>query len=134
MKALFAFLVMLTSMAAGNSVHQRPNSQAAAILPQLPLLMDLGIVVIPDSKAVVGACECHSPFAKAGFMGGDRILSVDGMKVTSVKDLRRALSRARPKRSIKFVILPALRFGDSPTRTVIVEFPVDWWHPAQKKK
>ena len=127
MKTLFAILVMLTSVAAGNSVDQQPNSEVAAILPQLPPLMDLGIIVVPDSKAVVGGCECHSPFAKANFMGGDRIVSVDGKKVDSIKSLRRALSLTRTKRSIEFVIVPKFRWDNQHLKKLVVKFPPNWW-------
>ena len=81
---------------------QQKQSRA---IDQLPPLSDLGIIMIADSKAVVGNCESHSPFANANLRTGDQIVSVDGRKVDSIESLKKALSLARPKRSIEFVII-----------------------------
>jgi membrane-associated protease RseP (regulator of RpoE activity) len=136
MKSLIALLALFLMGVAESGLQSRPNGQFASELPPLPPLISLGLGMAGEGKAapVVGACACHSPFAQAMIIGGDRIVSVDGTKVRSVDDVSKALSLARPKKSIEFVVLPAVRFEGSPPKTVIVEFPPDWWRPAPKEK
>ena len=118
-----------------SSLQSTPNQRTDPELPPLPPLISLGLGMKGerDAAPVVGACACHSPFAKALFLGGDRILSVNGTTVRSVQEVSLALSLARPKRSIEFVILPELRLEGTPPKTVIVEFPPSWWRVAPRK-
>lgn len=64
-------------------------------------------------------------------MNPDLILSVDGIKLRTVEDVQTALSLARPKRDIEFVIMPL--HDPAATRTVVVKFPPNWWQAASKK-
>ena len=136
MKSLIPLLVLSLMGVAEGVLQSRPNGQIDSELTLLPPLIRFGLGMMGecDAAPVVGACECHSPFARAGFVGGDRIVSVDGTMVRTVDDVRKALSLARPKRSIVFVILPALRFEGSGPKKVRVEFPAGWWQLGSKKK
>jgi membrane-associated protease RseP (regulator of RpoE activity) len=133
MKSLIALLALFLMGVAESSLQPTPNGRIASELPQL-ISLGLGMMGEREAAPIVGACECGSPFAQAGFIGGDRILSVDGTRVRTVDDVRKTLSLARPKRSIEFVILPALRLEGTPPKTVLVEFPFDWWLVAPNKK
>lgn len=118
---------------AESGLQSKPNGQVASELPPLPPLIKLGLGMTDkgNEAPVVGACECHSPFANAGFTGGDRIVSVDGTKVRTVDDVKAALALARPKRSIEFELLWQ---GGKIPKTVVVEFSPNWWLPRTPKK
>jgi membrane-associated protease RseP (regulator of RpoE activity) len=118
---------------ARGGLQPTPHGRIAAEVPPL-ISLGLGMLGERDAAPIVGACECHSPFAQAMIIGGDRILSVDGIKVRSVQEVSRALGLARSKRSIQFVILRAIRFEGTPPETVIVEFPPNWWLAKPKKE
>ena len=127
-------LLALCLMGIAQSSHQPSTKErVAAELPPL-ISQGLGLMGEHDAAPIVGACECQSPFGRAMIVGGDRILFVDGIKVRSVEDVRRALSLARPKRFIQFVILRAPRFEGIPPETVTVEFPPNWWLPTPRKE
>lgn len=119
---------------AESSLQPIPNGRTAPELPPLPPLISLGLGMMGerDAAPVVGACDCHSPFAQAGFIGGDRIVSVNGTKVRTVDDVRAALALARPNRSIEFKLL---RLWNRKTpETAVVEFPPNWWLAKPKKE
>jgi membrane-associated protease RseP (regulator of RpoE activity) len=138
MKSLIALLALLMVGVAESSLPPTPNGRFVAKLPPLPPLISLGLGMMGerDAAPIIGACECHSPFAQAGFSGGDRIVSVNGTEVRTVDDVRKALSLARPKRSIEFVLLWPFRLEGGPpiSRTVVVEFPPNWWIAKPKKE
>lgn len=118
---------------ARSSLQTTPKERIGAELPPL-ISLGLGMMGERDAAPIVGACECGSPFAQAMIIGGDRILSVDGIKVRTVQEVSRALSLARPKRSIQFVILRAIRIEGTPPETVTVEFPLNWWLAKPKNE
>jgi membrane-associated protease RseP (regulator of RpoE activity) len=134
MKSLITLLALLLMGVAESSLPSTPKGRIASALPPLPSLISLGLGMMGEREAapVVGACAGHSPFAQAGFIGGDRIVSVNGTKVRTVDDVRAALALARPNRSIEFELL---KFGRGQvTETVVVEFPPNWWLAKPKKK
>jgi hypothetical protein len=54
----------------------------------------LGLFLEPSETAVVRSVEEGSPAAKAGFLAGDRILSLEGQPVVSIADLQWVLQFA----------------------------------------
>jgi membrane-associated protease RseP (regulator of RpoE activity) len=134
MKSLITLFALFLMGVAESSLQPTPNGRIAPELPPLPPLISLGLGMMGerDAAPIVGACECHSPFARAGFIGGDRIVSVNGTKVRTVDDVRAALVLARPNRSIEFELLK-LWDGKTP-ETVVVEFPPNWWLAKPKKE
>ena len=133
MTAKQLFLALCLMGVARSGLQPKPHGRIAAELPPL-ISLGLGMMGEHDAAPIVGACECGSPFAQAMIIGGDRILSVDGIKVRSVEEVSRALSLARPKRSIQFVILRAFRIKGIPPETVTVEFPLNWWLAKPKNE
>ncbi|MGB1259878.1 MAG: PDZ domain-containing protein [Akkermansiaceae bacterium] len=103
---------------------------------ELPRTELIGLTMMPDSRAVVAGICCHTPGGAAGLMGGDQILEVDGKKIQSNREFRRALFEARRKRSIKIVV--AVSFikmnGVNPTRTVTINLPEGWSEKAQGRR
>jgi membrane-associated protease RseP (regulator of RpoE activity) len=134
MKSLIILFALFLMGVVESSLEPTPNGRIAPELPPLPPLISLGLgmMVERDAAPIVGACACHSPFAQAGFMGGDRIVSVNGTKVRTVDDVRAALALARPKISIKFELLKP--WGGQIPEAVVVEFPPNWWRAKPKRK
>lgn len=56
-----------------------------------------------DDVAVIGGVQADSPAAEAGLRAGDRILTVDGAKVSSWTDLHDAIQSAHAKGSVDLV-------------------------------
>ena len=134
MTSLITLLALFLMGVAESSLQPTPNGRIASELPPLPPLISLGLGMRGerDAAPIVGACACHSPFAQALFMGGDRIVSVNGTKVRTVDDVRAALALARPSRSIEFELIK--QWGGQISETVVVEFPPNWWLAKPKKK
>ncbi len=137
MKAAIGVVLMLAPLADGADSRRQPDRQIAVDRQPLPPLIELGLAMNPDSKAVVAVCACHAPFSNVGLMGGDRIVSVDGRKVDSIESLRRALNLARPKRSFKIAYVRTLglrALGQPHPQTVVVDLPEKWWVSILEKK
>ena len=115
---------------AESSKMSEVDSQIALNLPSV-CSIGLGMAGERDAAPIVGASDCHGPFGQAGIIGGDRIVSVNGTKVKTVADFWATFALARPERSIEFVILTQ---GGQVSKTVILEFPSNWWLPRSPKQ
>jgi len=58
---------------------------------------------VPVSEAIIGEVKAGGPAAKAGLMQGDRVLSVDGQKMTTWEDFVAVISKS-PNQKLTLVI------------------------------
>lgn len=103
MRFLVLALLPFTALAAVDPIEKEKELTEE----NLPRPESLGLVMVPNSQALVGGIECHAPGATAGVTSMDRIVEVEGTRIGTVEDFRRALHKARGKASIRVVIMRA---------------------------
>ena len=84
------------------------------VTPPLAKKLDLK----QNQGALVSDITPKSPAAKAGFESGDVVISYDGKKVESARQLKLAVARSKPGESVNVAVL---RDGDEKTLKVVVK-------------
>src|SRR5439155_21882750 len=77
------------------------SAQQAAI----PRRLQLAAGLVQDGAAMIASVEPGSPADRAGLMSGDRIISLDGTRVTGADDLIRTLTGDKIGRALEVELL-----------------------------
>jgi len=98
------------------------------ILEQYPLPDNIGLVMSSDKPDVIEKVDPASPAGKAGIKDGDRIVSINGTKVSSSGDISYILNFLPKNPTVKIEIVRGATTGSTVVETEMVQMTLtgDW--------
>ncbi len=98
----------------------------ANLILAIALFAGTNMAGVPAQKAVLAGPAPQSPAAAAGVAAGDRVVSVDGVAIRSMQDLRWRIARSRGDRDVELGVVA--RDGGSASRVLPIDSleAADW--------